>query len=78
MMETQLQPDMPIEPKYGSLKVLTILTFIGSALAIFSGIYQYFSAEKNLAAMEKLMNSPDILTFNFPYLSVFNISTPER
>ncbi|WP_298389889.1 hypothetical protein [Hydrotalea sp.] len=59
MMETQLQPDMPIEPKYGSLKVLTILTFIGSALAIFSGIYQYFSAEKNLAAMEKLMNSPD-------------------
>jgi hypothetical protein len=58
-METQLKPDMPEVPKYGSLKVLTVLTFIGSGIAILSGIYQYMSAEKNLAAMEKLMNSPD-------------------
>ncbi|MBY0346831.1 MAG: hypothetical protein GTN67_15055 [Hydrotalea flava] len=59
MTDTQLQPDMPMAPKYGSLKVLTILTFIGSGIAILSGIYQYINAEKSLAAMEKLMNSPD-------------------
>jgi len=59
MMEYNLESNQPIAPRYGMLKVLTILTFIGSGIAILSGIYQYISAEKNLAAMQQMANSPD-------------------
>jgi L-asparagine transporter-like permease len=58
-MEYNLKGNEPIAPRYGMLKVLTILTFIGSGIAILSGIYQYMTADKILAAMQQMANSPD-------------------
>jgi hypothetical protein len=51
------------EVEYGSLKTLTVLTFIGSALAFFGGIWQFINAEKGVADMEKAMANPDLPDF---------------
>jgi ABC-type antimicrobial peptide transport system permease subunit len=58
-MEYNLKGNEPIAPRYGMLKVLTILTLIGSGIAILSGIVQYLTAAKSLAAMQQMANSPD-------------------
>ena len=33
-------------PEYGSLKTLTVLTFIGSAFGVIGGGWQFFQADK--------------------------------
>lgn len=55
--------DTNTEVKYGSLKTLTVLTFIGSGLGYIFGIWGYFGAEKNVADFEKNMNNPDLPDF---------------
>lgn len=50
-------------PEYGSLKTLTVLTYIGSALAFIGSIYQFFNAEKGVENMEKAMANPDTPEF---------------
>ncbi|OIR00146.1 hypothetical protein GALL_177920 [mine drainage metagenome] len=50
-------------PEYGSLKTLTVLTFIGSALGFIGGIYQFINAEKGVENMEKAMANPDTPEF---------------
>lgn len=50
-------------PEYGSLKTLTVLTFIGSALGFIGGIYQFFNADKGVENMEKAMANPDTPEF---------------
>jgi len=50
-------------PEYGSLKTLTVLTFIGSALGFIMGIYQFFTAESGVIKMEAAMNNPDLPEF---------------
>ena len=49
--------------EYGSLKTLTILTFIGSALAFFGGIWQFINADKSVSDLEKAMSKPDLPDF---------------
>lgn len=46
----------------GNLNVLTILTFIGCGIQFLNGIWQYFAADKNVASMEKTINSPEYNT----------------
>jgi hypothetical protein len=43
----------------GSLNALTILTFIGSALAILGACYNFISGKKQLDQMEAQINSPN-------------------
>ncbi|MDE3144807.1 MAG: hypothetical protein KGL19_11670 [Bacteroidota bacterium] len=50
-------------PEYGSLKTLTVLTFIGSAIALLGGVYQFINAEKGVENMEKAMANPDLPEF---------------
>ena len=50
-------------PEYGSLKTLTVLTFIGSAIGFCGGIWQFIHAEKGVADMEAAMNNPDLPDF---------------
>lgn len=50
-------------PEYGSLKTLTVLTFIGSALGFIGGIYQFFNADKGVENMEKAIANPDTPEF---------------
>jgi hypothetical protein len=50
------------EEKYGSLKTLTVLTFIGSILFGFlGGIWQFSQADKGVEALEKVANDPTML-----------------
>jgi len=49
-------------PEYGSLKTLTILTFIGSGIGALGSIWQFINADKGVEALEKVVNDPD--TFN--------------
>lgn len=51
------------EVEYGSLKTLTILTFIGSTIVFFGGIYNFINAEKGVTDMEKAMANPDLPDF---------------
>ncbi len=51
------------EPQFGSLKTLTVLTFIGSALGLIGGIYQFFNAESGVTKMEQAMANPDLPDF---------------
>ena len=46
--------------EYGNLKVLTILTFIGSGYALIQSIWSYFTIDKSLAKMQEVMNNPDV------------------
>lgn len=62
-MEDQISFNDQIKPALPSgLNVLTILTFVGSALALLSGIWSYISAEKSYEniqkAQENLANAP--------------------
>ena len=45
--------DVPKAPM--GLKVLTVLTFIGSALQLFGSIYNYVNAQKSYEGMDKLI-----------------------
>jgi len=47
------------EESYGSIKTLTILTFIGSSIGILGGVWTYMKSAENLAKMQDLMNSAD-------------------
>ena len=47
------------EESYGSIKTLTILTFIGSSLGILLGIWSYFHSSQNLTKMQEMINSAD-------------------
>lgn len=51
------------EVQYGSLKTLTVLTFIGCALGYVFGIWGYFNADKQVTDFEKGMNNPDLPEF---------------
>ena len=50
-----------VEVEYGSLKTLTVLTFIGSGLQFFSSIWQFFQADKGVEALEKVANDPSMM-----------------
>ena len=58
-MSTTFTEENNTEVKYGSLKTLTVLTYIGSALQLIMGFWQYATADKRVADMEKQMASPD-------------------
>ena len=58
-MSTTFTEENNMEVEYGSLKTLTVLTFIGSGLGFLSSLWQYFSIEKNLAKMEETVAGPD-------------------
>lgn len=45
--------------EYGSLKTLTVLTFIGSGLGVISSVYNYFTGAKGLAKLEEMRNAPN-------------------
>ena len=45
-------------PEYGSLKTLTVLTFIGSAFGVIGGGWQFFQADKSVEALESVVNDP--------------------
>ena len=47
------------EECYGSIKTLTVLTFIGSSLGISIGVWTYMKSALNLEKMQDLMNSTD-------------------
>jgi len=49
--------DFTKEKLPGSINVLTILTFIGSAIGLIGSIYSYASAEKNLKTMQETIGS---------------------
>ncbi len=44
----------------GSLNILTILTFIGSGIALIMTIFQQFTAKSSLEAMEKMQGSDEL------------------
>lgn len=49
--------DFTKEKLPGSINVLTILTFIGSAIGFIGSIYYFFTAEKSLKSMQDLVSS---------------------
>lgn len=49
--------DFTKEKLPGSINVLTILTFIGSAIGFIGSVYYFFSAEKSLKSMQDMVNS---------------------
>ena len=51
-MSTTFTEENNTEVKYGSLKTLTVLTYIGSALQLIMGFWQYATADKRVADME--------------------------
>ncbi len=55
--------DIEEEESYGSIKTLTILTFIGSSLGIVLGIWTYLQSSQNLVKMQEIMNSPEFDKF---------------
>jgi len=52
--------EMETENKYGSIKVLTSLTFIGSGIGYIFGILGFINADKSVTDMETAMNNPDL------------------
>jgi len=50
MTDQNIRPQAPM-----GLKVLTVLTFIGSILQLIGGIYNYFNAQKSYEGMDKLI-----------------------
>ena len=57
-----------------SLNVLTILTFIGSAIGLYSSLSSFFGGEKNIARMEEAYNKMDANTPQF----VKDMVSPEK
>ncbi len=57
-----------------SLNVLTILTFIGSAIGLFSSVSTFFSGQENIAKMEEAYNKMDSNTPQF----VKDMVSPEK
>lgn len=53
------------------LNTLTILTFIGCAIAYILGIFGFINADKSVTDLEKNMNNPDLPAF------AKNMMTPE-
>ena len=62
-MSDTFENETNTEVKYGSLKTLTVLTYIGSALGYIFGCWGYFGADKQVADFEKNMNNPDMPDF---------------
>ena len=58
-MSTTFTEENNIEINYGSLKTLTVLTYVGSSIHLIMGLWQYATADKRVADMEKQMASPD-------------------
>ncbi len=58
-MSTTFTEENNIEINYGSLKTLTVLTYVGSSIQLIMGLWQYATADKRVADMEKQMASPD-------------------
>jgi hypothetical protein len=52
-----------VEVEYGSIKTLTVLTFIGSAIGFIGSVYQFINAESGVVKMEAAMNNPDLPDF---------------
>jgi hypothetical protein len=48
------------DEKYGSLKTLTVLTFIGCALGYIFGIYGFINAENTVTKIEEGLNNPNL------------------
>jgi len=58
----------------GTLRVLTVLTIIGSSILLISAVWGFFTAKQSYEAMDKLMNSDDLN--KLPAL-LRNMYTPE-
>ena len=62
-MSDTFENETNTEIKYGSLKTLTVLTFIGCGLGYLSSCWSFFKAESSVAEMEKNMGNPDMPEF---------------
>jgi hypothetical protein len=68
-MSTTFTEENNMEVEYGSLKTLTVLTFIGSALGYIFSIWGYLKADKNVTDMETAMNQPNLPDFAKKFLT---------
>lgn len=59
MEQENFNQTMEVKKLPTGLNVLTILTFIGSAIGLIFSITGYLNAQKNLTEMEKLMNDSE-------------------
>lgn len=62
-MSDTFENETSTEIKYGSLKTLTVLTFIGCTLAYLGSCWSFFKAESSVTEMEKNMANPDMPDF---------------
>ena len=62
-MSDTFENDTNTEVKYGSLKTLTVLTFIGCGLGYLGSCWNFFKADKSVADFETAMNNPDLPDF---------------
>jgi len=56
---SEFEDEMDEKKLPSGINVLTILTFVGSGIAILSGIWSYFKSGENLSKMEEMANSPE-------------------
>ncbi len=68
-MSDTFENETNTEVKYGSLKTLTVLTFIGCGIAYLGSCWAFFGAEKSVADMEKAMNTPNVPDFAKQFLT---------
>jgi len=66
------------QEKPGSIKTLTILTFIGNALGVLSGIWAYLKSTKNLADLETMRSKPEYEKMPEMFKGMFSADAIER
>jgi len=57
------------EVQYGSLKTLTVLTFVGCGLGYIFPIWGFLKADKNVTDIETAMSQPDLPDFAKKFLT---------
>ncbi|MDE3234815.1 MAG: hypothetical protein KGO81_02595 [Bacteroidota bacterium] len=59
-MTDSFNNEQQMDQDYGSLKTLTVFTFVGCALGYIGGFWSFFKADKGVADMETAMSRTDL------------------
>lgn len=60
MQQENLLSDFEEKKMSSTLNVLTILTFVGSGIALLTSVWNYISVEKNYEQMQKVVSDPNM------------------
>jgi hypothetical protein len=75
---SEFETAMIEQEKPGSIKTLTILTFIGNALGIFFGVFQYLNSAKSLNDLETMPGKPEFEKMPEMFKGMFSAEAIER